>query len=66
MARQEKLPIVDLKEGSGPPCQFLDLPLPDEPLPGANDFTAAAQAAGEISTNCWIWIGIIPLLALLL
>jgi len=59
MVPPEKLLVMDLKEGWGPLCEFLDLPVPDEPLPRANDGEAAEKRAREIFTKLTtIWCGI--------
>jgi hypothetical protein len=56
MVPPEKLLIMDLKEGWAPLCKFLDLPIPDEPLPKANDANAAADAADDIALRIFqIW-----------
>ena len=42
----EKLLVFDSKQGWGPLCAFLDVPVPDEPYPHTNttgEFTAAMQ-----------------------
>ena len=38
-----RLLVFDVKEGWGPLCRFLDVPVPDEPFPRLND-TASTQA----------------------
>lgn len=56
---KEKLLVMELKEGWGPLCKFLDRPIPDEPLPRANDANAADQAAKAIFRRLlMIWVGI--------
>lgn len=56
MVPPEKLLIMDLKEGWAPLCQFLHVPIPDEPLPRANDADAANRAAEEITSRVFqIW-----------
>jgi len=55
----ERLLVMDLKEGWEPLCGFLDLPVPEEPFPRANDATAADDAARDISEKLVrIWVGI--------
>ncbi len=59
MVPPEKLLVMDLAEGWEPLCKFLDLPVPDQPLPRANDSAAAAQVAEDISQRLVrIWVGI--------
>ncbi|TLS21486.1 uncharacterized protein PpBr36_10184, partial [Pyricularia pennisetigena] len=54
---QDKLLVMDLKQGWEPLCGFLDLPVPDEPLPRANDAAAAGAAYQEISDRVReIWL----------
>jgi hypothetical protein len=60
MVPPEKLLIMDIKDGWEPLCRFLELPIPDEPFPRANDSSAAAQAAVDISNRLHrISVGII-------
>jgi len=33
----QKLLVFDVKEGWGPLCSFLDVPVPEEPFPHLND-----------------------------
>lgn len=40
---KEKLFFINVKDGWEPLCQALDLPVPDEPFPRANDAAAADQ-----------------------
>ncbi|TLD33470.1 hypothetical protein PspLS_00092 [Pyricularia sp. CBS 133598] len=54
---EDKLLIMELKQGWEPLCGFLGLPVPDEPLPRANDATAAGEAYQEISDRVReIWL----------
>jgi hypothetical protein len=39
---QERLLVYEVKEGWGPLCEFLGVPVPDEPFPRLND-TAQMQ-----------------------
>ncbi|KAH8586670.1 hypothetical protein B0O99DRAFT_678596 [Bisporella sp. PMI_857] len=56
MVPSEKLLTMDLKEGWEPLCKFLDLPIPNEPMPRANDTAAAAQVADDITARVFqIW-----------
>jgi len=56
---KERLLVMDLKEGWEPLCGFLDVPVPDTPLPRANDAAAAEKAAKTIFGQLlMIWAGI--------
>src|SRR5438552_18713338 len=44
----ERLLVMNVKEGWAPLCKFLDMPIPAEPFPRANDGDAANKAAEEI------------------
>ncbi len=60
MVPPEKLLIMDLKEGWEPLCTFLGVPVPDEPLPRANDAAAADKAANDIADKLFrIWLGVL-------
>ncbi|KAL8370017.1 hypothetical protein RB595_000397 [Gaeumannomyces hyphopodioides] len=55
----EKLLVMEIKEGWEPLCKFLGVPVPDEPMPRANDSAAAAKVAEDITMQLVkIWIGI--------
>ena len=41
----EKLLVFDVKEGWGPLCAFLEVPVPDEPFPHLNDAAAFREQA---------------------
>ena len=50
---------MDLVEGWEPLCKFLDVPIPDEPFPRANDAKAAdAYATKVILKALGVWLGI--------
>ena len=52
--------VMDLKEGWEPLCKFLDLPVPDGPLPRANDTAAANKRAEEITHQLMaVWAGVV-------
>jgi hypothetical protein len=56
MVPPEKLLVMQLKEGWEPLCKFLSVPVPDEPLPRANDTEAVAQIAEDVSRRlAQIW-----------
>lgn len=58
---------MSLKDGWEPLCKFLDLPVPDEPLPRANDSQAAEKFAKSVFFRLiQIWIGIFGFCGLLL
>lgn len=60
MVPPEKLLVMDLKEGWEPLCKFLDLPVPDGPLPRANDTAAANKRAEEITHQLMaVWAGVV-------
>jgi hypothetical protein len=60
MVPKERLLIMNLNEGWEPLCNFLDIPVPNEPLPRSNDAEAAERAAREIVGKVFrIWVGII-------
>ncbi|KAI2627123.1 P-loop containing nucleoside triphosphate hydrolase protein [Xylaria nigripes] len=56
MVPPEKLLVMDLKEGWDPLCKFLDLPVPNEPLPRVNDTNATIQMSKDATlrvTQIW-------------
>ncbi|KAJ7209583.1 P-loop containing nucleoside triphosphate hydrolase protein [Mycena pura] len=56
MVPPEKLLVMDLTEGWEPLCKFLEVPVPNEPLPKANDSDAASKAAKDITRRIFqIW-----------
>jgi len=42
----EKLLVYEVREGWGPLCSFLDVPVPDKPFPRLNDSAAFRQQVG--------------------
>jgi hypothetical protein len=59
MVPPEKLLEMDLKDGWEPLCTFLNVPVPNEPLPRANDAAAAEKVADDITNKLiQIWVGI--------
>ncbi|KAI1322171.1 P-loop containing nucleoside triphosphate hydrolase protein [Xylariaceae sp. FL0255] len=48
MVPPEKLVVMQVQEGWEPICRFLDLPLPDEPLPHANETAASDKIAADV------------------
>ncbi len=58
MVPADKLLVMDLKDGWEPLCKFLELPVPDEPLPRANDAARAEETAREIFARLvGLWVG---------
>lgn len=50
---------MDLSEGWGPLCRFLDVPEPNEPFPRANDAKVADEYATKVLLKVLgVWIGI--------
>ncbi len=50
---------MDLSEGWEPLCQFLGVPVPDEPFPRANDGEAADKYATKVLLKVLqVWVGI--------
>lgn len=56
---KEQLLEMDLSEGWEPLCKFLDVPVPNEPFPRANDAQAADEYATKILVKVLqVWLGI--------
>jgi hypothetical protein len=54
-----KLLVMEVKQGWEPLCQFLNLPIPKEPFPRANDSAAAETTFNHIVNQLqWVWIGV--------
>ena len=50
---------MELSDGWGPLCQFLDVPVPDEPFPRVNDGQAADKYATRLILKALgVWLGI--------
>ncbi len=59
MVPPDKLLIMDVKDGWEPLCKFLEVPVPDEPMPRANDAARAEETAQQIFGKLIsIWAGI--------
>ncbi|KAI0015682.1 hypothetical protein F4780DRAFT_51174 [Xylariomycetidae sp. FL0641] len=57
---KERLLEMELREGWEPLCKFLDKPIPNEPLPHANDAKAAEEYAKKVLTkSLLVWAGIL-------
>ncbi|KAK3944593.1 P-loop containing nucleoside triphosphate hydrolase protein [Diplogelasinospora grovesii] len=58
MVPKDKLLVMDLKEGWQPLCDFLGVPVPDEPFPRANDSAAAEKTAKDVAKSLLlVWAG---------
>ncbi|RYP73164.1 hypothetical protein DL771_003800 [Monosporascus sp. 5C6A] len=56
---KEKLLEMELGDGWAPLCEFLGVPVPDEPFPRANDADAAATYAKNVFKRlAQVWLGI--------
>lgn len=56
MVPAEKLLIMDVEEGWTPLCEFLDMAVPEGPLPRANDAESANKVAADITGRVFhIW-----------
>ncbi|KAI0156161.1 hypothetical protein BJ166DRAFT_532247 [Pestalotiopsis sp. NC0098] len=56
MVPAEKLLIMDVEEGWTPLCEFLDMAVPEGPLPRANDTESANEVAADITGRVFqIW-----------
>jgi hypothetical protein len=61
----ERLLVFDVKDGWGPLCAFLSVPVPDEPFPRANDAAEFAQrqrAQGKGAARLLRVLGVLALL----
>lgn len=51
---------MDLSEGWEPLCEFLGVPVPNEPFPRANDAAAADSYATKVLLKVLgVWVGIL-------
>lgn len=56
---KDQLLEMDLSEGWAPLCQFLGVPVPDEPFPRANDAKAADDYAVKVLLKVGgVWLAI--------
>ncbi|KXJ86204.1 P-loop containing nucleoside triphosphate hydrolase protein [Microdochium bolleyi] len=54
---------MELSEGWEPLCRFLDVPVPDQPFPRANDTAAMEKTAGAVVARiAQVWLGILGVL----
>jgi hypothetical protein len=49
MVPPEKLLVMQLKDGWAPLCKFLGVPVPEGPLPRANDTEAVLQVSNDVT-----------------
>lgn len=57
---KEKLLEMRLGDGWEPLCEFLGVPVPDQPFPRANDSAALQQTAQSILLRvAQVWVGIL-------
>jgi hypothetical protein len=64
----EKLLFYSVKEGWGPLCKMLDVPVPDEPFPRANDGKAMQdffEAKVKLGLLVWIVIFAVAILGII-
>lgn len=58
---KEKLLIYNVKEGWEPLCRFLEVPIPNEPMPRSNDKTQFVERRKKRNRNqlirCFLWYG---------
>lgn len=60
MVPKEKLLEMRLGDGWQPLCEFLGVPVPDQPFPRANDSAALQQTAQSILLRvAQVWVGIL-------
>ena len=58
---------MDLNDGWGPLCQFLNVPVPDEPFPRVNDAKAADKYATKVILKALgVWLGIFSVAGVML
>lgn len=56
---KDKLLVMEMKQGWGPLCAFLDKPVPDVPFPHVNDSKAMEGVMNKIVLVCsTVWLGI--------
>ena len=58
---QDRLLLYNVKDGWGPLCNFLGVPIPDVPFPRRNDYVVKQFELLTVKFVAWIW----PILALL-
>ena len=59
---KEKLLIFNVKEGWKPLCDFLDVPIPDQPFPHANDSKVMKDWVAKLKFASWTFIIAVPVL----
>ncbi len=63
----DRLLVMHVKEGWGPLCEFLNVPVPDNPFPRVNDtaeFRKRIQVIKLVATLPWVLAGVIVLAAI--
>jgi len=58
----EKLLIFDVRQGWEPLCQFLDVPVPDQPFPKINDANEVRLLFNSTRVVAWVTILAVPVL----
>ncbi|XP_023340279.1 uncharacterized protein LOC111710426 [Eurytemora carolleeae] len=61
----DRLLVWDVREGWEPLCQFMDLPIPDEPFPRVNDTASIEGARKRILYSSWFFVVFLPAFMLL-
>jgi len=59
---REKLLVWNVKEGWGPLCQFLDVPVPDAPFPRLNETREIQTIVNTLKVSSWLVFFVIPVL----
>lgn len=55
----EKLLVFSVKDGWGPLCKFLDVPVPSEPFPNVNDTASMQKLMFRIKLVSWLSVGFV-------
>ena len=58
---KEKLLIFNVKEGWKPLCDFLDVPIPDQPFPNINDSKEQKDRAAKMKFASWTFVTVVPI-----
>ena len=51
---KDQLLVFEVKQGWGPLCNFLNLPVPDQPFPRANDRAEMNKNINKIVRTAWV------------
>ena len=54
----DRLLVFEVKDGWEPLCQFLGLPVPQEPFPNVNDTAEVQQTIRRMKRACYLFWGI--------